>query len=84
MCERKSKDVALEGRAITLNGDHQRSARERNEFHLDAAPESTRALAPWFNKQLSRLYAEMLKEPLPEEMLNLLKQLRRNKKSTLQ
>jgi len=84
MCDGKSKDVALEARSIILNGGNHVLTRRVDDFRVCTPPESTSSLEPWFSEQLSRLYTEILEEPLPDELLALLEQLRRNKKSTRQ
>jgi Anti-sigma factor NepR len=84
MCDGKSNDVALEARSIFLNSGIHASTGHADDFRICTGPESTSSLEPWFSEQLSRLYAETLDEPLPDELLALLAQLRRNKKSTAQ
>jgi Anti-sigma factor NepR len=84
MCDEKSKDVALEARSIILDGGNHASTGHADDFRICTTPESTGSLEPWFSEQLSRLYAETLEEPLPDELLALLEQLRCNKKSTTQ
>jgi IS4 transposase len=84
MCDGKSKDVALEARPIILNGGNHASTGHADDLRVCARPESTSSLEPWFSEQLSRLYTETLDEPLPDELLTLLAQLGRNKKSTAQ
>ena len=84
MCDGKSKDVALEARSIILNGGNHASSGHADDLRICTTSESTSSLEPWFSEQLSRLYAETLEEPLPDELVALLEQLRRNKKSTRQ
>jgi Anti-sigma factor NepR len=84
MCDGKSNDVALEARPIILNGGDSASTGHADEIRICTSPQSASSLEPWFSEQLLRLYAETLDEPLPDELLALLEQLRRNKKSTTQ
>ena len=83
MCDGKSNDVALKARsAISKGGD--RTATQRSEsWNLAVGSASANSPERWFNEQLSQLYGEMLCEPLPEELVGLLEQIRRGKKSVM-
>jgi Anti-sigma factor NepR len=45
--------------------------------------ESKKELERWFGEQLARLYGEILAEPLPDELADLVEKLRRDKKSSV-
>src|SRR5262245_27359141 len=84
MCDGKSNDVALKARSGNSDGGDRTAAQRRESRDLATGSASTNSPERWFNEQLSQLYGEMLCEPLPEELVGLLEQIRRGKKSVTQ
>jgi hypothetical protein len=81
MCDGKSNAVALGARSGKSAPSDPVPVRHGSGLSPVAGSASTIAVDGWFNEELCRLYAEMLDEPLPDELVNLLEQIRRGKKS---
>jgi hypothetical protein len=81
MCDGKSNDVALKARSGIPGVRDGAPAQRDSDLPLAAEPASATSVERWFSEHLSRLYAEMINEPLPEELADLLEQMRRGKKS---
>jgi Anti-sigma factor NepR len=77
----KSNNVALKARSDVFGaGDHD-AARRGNGSDGRPGRHRNHVVERCFNDELSRLYIEMLDEPLPDRLQDLLEQLRRGKKS---
>lgn len=81
MCGGKSNSVTSHVWSNGLNSDDGAKKRRENNLGRPGRSESAKELERWFNDQLSQLYAEILGEPLPNELSDLLEQLRRDKKA---
>ena len=80
MCDRKSNDVTS-GKQADVQSGYDRSIVLPPDIDIARpAADATRELGHWLIGQLSRLYGDIIDEPLPPRMLDLLAQLRRGKK----
>jgi hypothetical protein len=65
------------------NADECATARLEEACGRRRRSESKKELERWFSEQLARLYGEILAEPLPDELADLVRRLRRDKKSSV-
>jgi hypothetical protein len=82
MTESKKDPVATERNAIAAKAEMTLEQRRQLPNGSPLGFEAPVKLDYWFNSQLMQMYAEVVSEPLPNELLDLLEKFREKKKNT--
>lgn len=82
MTENKKDAVATEADAVGAEPEMNLEQRRQSANGGSLGFEAPAKLDYWFNSQLLQMYSEVVSEPLPRELLDLLEKLREKKKNT--